>query len=231
MQQTDYRKKILSCCDGFGNLDLDKVDVSFLMGTSQFIDLKDVNIYVTIICIFLTPVFWNVIARWEFYTKKLSTLFGSPFKGCVALALPILLLVCLRDIQYETTLQSQPKWETLEAMPMSKTAASVLLAVGMTLVIWSFWTLGFTGTFFGDYFGILLDKKVTKFPFNIPHDPMYLGSTLNWLGLAIWHASPIGFVFTVLVWTSYQIALTYERPFTDEVYRKKRLQNGRKKDS
>ncbi|XP_033115526.1 phosphatidylethanolamine N-methyltransferase-like isoform X2 [Anneissia japonica] len=162
-------------------------------------------------------------ARWEFYTKRLSTMFGSPFRGCVALAVPIIFFVCLRDIQYETTLKSQPKWELLQTMPVSKTAASGLLAVGMTLVIWSFWTLGFTGTFFGDYFGILLDQKVTKFPYNIPYDPMYLGSTLNFLGLAIWHASPVGFILTGLVGTSYHVALKYERPFTDAIYRQKEL--------
>lgn len=39
--------------------------------------------------------------------------------------------------------------------------------------------------FTGDYFGILMDKKVTAFPFNIMENPMYWGSTANYLGLAL----------------------------------------------
>lgn len=39
--------------------------------------------------------------------------------------------------------------------------------------------------FAGDYFGILLDEKVTVFPFNIMENPMYWGSTANYLGLAL----------------------------------------------
>lgn len=39
--------------------------------------------------------------------------------------------------------------------------------------------------FSGDYFGILMDEKVTGFPFNIIENPMYWGSTANYLGLAL----------------------------------------------
>ncbi|CAJ0968134.1 unnamed protein product, partial [Ranitomeya imitator] len=36
-----------------------------------------------------------------------------------------------------------------------------------------------------DYFGILMEEKVTGFPFNIMENPMYWGSTANYLGLAL----------------------------------------------
>jgi methylene-fatty-acyl-phospholipid synthase len=45
--------------------------------------------------------------------------------------------------------------------------------------------LGITGTFLGDYFGILMKEKVTGFPFNITNDPMYNGSSLLFLADAI----------------------------------------------
>jgi methylene-fatty-acyl-phospholipid synthase len=45
--------------------------------------------------------------------------------------------------------------------------------------------LGITGTFLGDYFGILMKEKVTGFPFNLTSDPMYNGSSLIFLGDAI----------------------------------------------
>lgn len=37
----------------------------------------------------------------------------------------------------------------------------------------------------GDYFGILKEARVTTFPFNIVDNPMYWGSTANYLGWAV----------------------------------------------
>lgn len=45
--------------------------------------------------------------------------------------------------------------------------------------------LKLTFVFPGDYFGILMDEKVTGFPFSITENPMYWGSTANYLGLAL----------------------------------------------
>lgn len=42
-----------------------------------------------------------------------------------------------------------------------------------------------TGTYLGDYFGILMSARVTGFPFNLFSDPMYVGSTFAFLGGAI----------------------------------------------
>ncbi|KAG1718321.1 hypothetical protein EDB19DRAFT_1974955 [Suillus lakei] len=42
------------------------------------------------------------------------------------------------------------------------------------LVVTSTWALGVTGTFLGDYFGILMDHHVQGFPFNVLRDPMYV---------------------------------------------------------
>ena len=39
--------------------------------------------------------------------------------------------------------------------------------------------------FAGDYFGLLLKKRVTGFPFNIMNNPMYWGSTMNFLGYSL----------------------------------------------
>ncbi|KAJ8362824.1 hypothetical protein SKAU_G00116550 [Synaphobranchus kaupii] len=50
----------------------------------------------------------------------------------------------------------------------------------------------------GDYFGILMEQKVTGFPFNVMENPMYWGSTANYLGHAlivsvfVHHDEPIG---------------------------------------
>ncbi len=41
------------------------------------------------------------------------------------------------------------------------------------------------GTFLGDYFGILMSKKVEGFPFNVLDNPMYVGSTMIFLSGAL----------------------------------------------
>jgi len=51
------------------------------------------------------------------------------------------------------------------------------------------WALGITGTYLGDYFGILMDARVTGFPFNVLENPMYIGSTMNFLGISLWYGT------------------------------------------
>jgi phosphatidylethanolamine N-methyltransferase len=46
-----------------------------------------------------------------------------------------------------------------------------------------------TGTFLGDYFGILMSARVEGFPFNVLRDPMYVGSTLCFAATALWCGS------------------------------------------
>jgi Phospholipid methyltransferase len=42
--------------------------------------------------------------------------------------------------------------------PLDVIIPALLVAVGQTLVLSSTWQLGITGTFLGDYFGILMDE-------------------------------------------------------------------------
>jgi methylene-fatty-acyl-phospholipid synthase len=83
------------------------------------------------------------------------------------------------------------------------------------------WALGVTGTYLGDYFGILMDAPVTSFPFNVTDAPMYHGSTLNFLATAIWSGKPAGLVLTGLVALCYKVARMYEDPFTGMIYQKR----------
>lgn len=91
------------------------------------------------------------------------------------------------------------------------------------------YALGVTGTYLGDYFGILMDAPVTTFPFNVTDAPMYHGSTLSFLATAIWSGKPAGLVLTGLVAVAYKIARTYEDPFTGMIYAKREQARGGKK--
>jgi len=106
------------------------------------------------------------------------------------------------------------------------TLLPILLVGGGQVLVWSStWQLGITGTFLGDYFGILMDNRVTSFPFNIIENPMYIGSTLSFVGVALWyecssyswpsltlarHERPAGLFITAYVYIAYKIALRYE---------------------
>lgn len=92
---------------------------------------------------------------------------------------------------------------------------------GNTLVLTSMWALGVTGTYLGDYFGILMDKMVTGFPFSVCSAPMYYGSTMSFLGTAILFGKPAGVLLTVEVLLVYLVALRFEDPFTGEIYAKR----------
>ena len=73
--------------------------------------------------------------------------------------------------------------------PYDTIVPASLVLLGQIFVVSSTWALGITGTFLGDYFGILMDHRVEGFPFNILRDPMYVGSTMCFLGGALWWVS------------------------------------------
>lgn len=91
-----------------------------------------------------------------------------------------------------------------------KVAAAALFAAGNVLVLSSMWALGVTGTYLGDYFGILMEDRVTSFPFNVTDNPMYYGSVLSFAGTALWFAKPAGLFLSAFVLVMYMIALRFE---------------------
>lgn len=157
----------------------------------------------------------------EYRTKFLTRLFGGNRQAaCYALAATIFSLGLIRDFLYERALRDQPSHPALEG-PLVNYAAYALLAVGNLFVISSTWQLGITGTFLGDYFGILMDGIVTGFPFNITNAPMYYGSTMSFLGTALLYGKPAGILITLHVLVVYLIAIQFENPFTAGIYAKR----------
>ena len=134
-----------------------------------------------------------------------------------------------RPNRYFNALQDQPRVRLLPA-PLDTLLPAALFAFGQTLVVTSTWALGVTGTFLGDYFGILMDHRVEGFPFNVLRDPMYVGSTMCFAATALWcvpllalllhgmrlmfhfcrYERPIGLLITLYVYVAYTIALKFE---------------------
>lgn len=150
----------------------------------KHIDLTDVTFWQAAIIILIHPVLWNVLGRFEYYTRAISRVFVKPVIGVYLLALWIFLAGLYRDALFVIAMKTQPKLDQLDSPLFTATAAAAML-VGAVLVLTSFFQLGMCGTYLGDYFGILMEKRVTAFPFNVVDDPMYDGSTLIFLGKAI----------------------------------------------
>lgn len=94
----------------------------------------------------------------------------------------------------------------------------VIMAVSTTLVLASSAKLGITGTYLGDYCGVLMEKRVTGFPFNVLDNPMYTGGTGNFLGLALRANNAVGVALTLLASAVYVFISKLEGPFTAMIY-------------
>ncbi|XP_071490211.1 phosphatidylethanolamine N-methyltransferase-like [Diadema antillarum] len=188
---------------------------------------SDPNLYYSMAVIIFNPVFWNVAARLEYRKKLLTRLFGSPYKGCTLLGSAIMFLSVLRMRRFQLAVENQYRWPLLETDAMWM-IGSLVLAIGLTLGTSSLWKLGFFGTVMGDYFGILMDEKVTSFPFNVCNNPMYVGVTLEYVGAALQFASPAGLLLAALVGVMYSIAICSEEPFTERIYAERAAEEKKK---
>ncbi|KAF2486854.1 phospholipid methyltransferase-domain-containing protein [Neohortaea acidophila] len=189
--------------------------------TNGLVDFSQPSLWISAASIIFNPTFWNIAARTEYRHHTLTKLAGgNALYGCYGLAITIFSLGIFRDALYERALRPQPTHPLL-LTPLSQALAVALLASGNVLVLSSMWALGITGTYLGDYFGILMDDIVTGFPFNVTGSPMYWGSAMSFAGSALWFGKPAGLVLTVLVVICYRVALGFEDPFTAEIYAKR----------
>ncbi|PWN35540.1 putative OPI3-methylene-fatty-acyl-phospholipid synthase [Meira miltonrushii] len=183
-------------------------------------DFSQRSFWVAAVSIIFNPLFWNFTAQNEYRHKTITKLLGNrPYYGCYLLGASIFLLGILRDHLYNQALSKQPINGYL-ALPFVKYFGGLLILAGQVLVISSMYALGVTGTYLGDYFGILMPHIVTGFPFNVVSDPMYFGSSLSFIGVALWYAKPAGLILSVLLSIVYVVALKFESPFTAEIYKK-----------
>ena len=179
----------------------------------------------TVAVIFLCPLIWNSIARtFRYYTHTLqpNTSTGTRYALCYAMTVWIFAFSCFRDWLFHQTVYSQPSLPALSSLSsITHPLAAALIAFGQLLVLSSFYQLGITGTFLGDYVGILMQQPVTAFPFSLFSNPMYVGSTLCFVGSSLWYDSLAGLCLSGWIWLVYAIALQFEGPYTDMIYRQR----------
>ncbi|TFK37524.1 phospholipid methyltransferase-domain-containing protein [Crucibulum laeve] len=191
---------------------------SLFSALDNIVDLNKASLAISLLAIAFNPTAWNIVARNEYANKTITRTFGGNARyGCYFLAVMIFSFGLLRDSLYHRALEDQPRVSLLPE-PYATLVPAALFIVGQTFVITSTWALGVTGTFLGDYFGILMDHRVEGFPFNVLRDPMYVGSTMCFAAGALWYERPAGLLITIYVYIVYIIALRYEGPFTDMIY-------------
>ncbi|KAK1221583.1 Phosphatidyl-N-methylethanolamine N-methyltransferase [Marasmius sp. AFHP31] len=186
------------------------------------VDTSKPSLWIALGAITFNPLAWNIVARNEYRNKTITRIFGGNARyGCYFLAVMIFSFGILRDSLYRRALMEQPKAHMLSE-PYATYVPYALIGLGQVFVITSTWALGITGTFLGDYFGILMDHRVEGFPFNVLRDPMYVGSTMSFVGGAFLVQRPAGLIVALYVYIVYMIALRYEGqvflPFTDMIY-------------
>lgn len=168
----------------------------------------------TVAVIILCPLIWNVLARsLRYYTSTIApnTSTTTRYALCYAMTVWIFAFSSYRDILVHQNMSSQHPHPLLQQYAhITHILGIACVVIGQIFVLSSFWALGITGTFLGDYVGILMDAPVTHFPFSVLKDPMYDGATLCFLGTSLYYDSPAGLFFTAVIYIVYQIALRFE---------------------
>lgn len=170
--------------------------------------------------VMLNPLFWNVLSRLEYRTQLVSKVTGGPRRGVTVLAAGILFFNYVRTSIFHKVMDYHTTCEPMQN-PYFNAVGFLFVITGTILVISSSYQLGFFGSFMGDYFGLLLEEKVTNFPFSVVDDPMYVGSGLVYLGFSFQNASVVGLVLTGFIALSYVVAILIEKPFTVQIYANK----------
>lgn len=190
--------------------------------SSTIINFNDSHLYYTCCIIILCPLIWNILARLCYAFLPKNTPKYIRYIACYLLMIWIFSFSSYRDYLVRKTIQNQPKLIISEEYSnLLKLISIVIFILGQIFVLSSFYALGITGTFLGDYCGILMDAPVTTFPFNVLNNPMYIGSTLSFLALALYYISPIGILLTIEIYIVYRIALLFEEPYTTWIYAQK----------
>jgi phosphatidylethanolamine/phosphatidyl-N-methylethanolamine N-methyltransferase len=180
------------------------------------------SILVAATAIAASPTIWNIVARNEYRNKTISKLVGSNVTGAYLMAAWIFFSSLGRDKLFDEAMQKNAAAVLTKDAGAAKVLAAAGYAMftgGSVLVLSAYYRLGITGTYLGDYFGILMRERVTAFPFSHFDNPMYNGATMCFLGMALRANSLVGVGLSAWVYAVYQASsLRYENPFTTMIY-------------
>ena len=192
---------------------------TYLNDILSYVDIYNKTLLISIVMIIVCPVTFYLIARWEFQTKFFTKIVGDNRLAADIFAHIVIQMGIFRNFIFSKAIKEQVAYPIDEEYKLWVTMLGYgIIFFGISLVYLSYYRLGIYGIYYADSFGILCKEKVTAFPYNVIDNPLYIGSTSVFLGLAILHNSPTGLLLTVLVWFMYKLASLMENPMTDLIY-------------
>lgn len=170
-----------------------------------------------------SPLIWNIVVQNEYKKHTMERTLGGKYRACYAMAAWIFFSSLYRDYLFQRAIDTNRSLNLTSDSKIAeilKMVGTASIAGGMTLVMSAYYRLGITGTYLGDYFGILMKERVTAFPFSHFENPMYLGSTLSFLGIALRENNSVGVALAAWVYAVYHVSTTYfEGPYTTKIYK------------
>ncbi len=176
----------------------------------QMINFKNPLLWLSGMHIFFNVIYWNITSRIQYKTKIFSKLFGNKKIAVYIHTILIFSFGLSRDFLYKYVVNTSSNSFPIIDNQYMTFLGYLMLLLGITLVSSATYKLGIIGTFNGDAYGFLLPSIITSFPFNIFNAPMYLGSTLNFLGYAFINKSATGIFLTILVAAAYFFGTFFE---------------------
>ena len=176
----------------------------------QFINFRNPLLWLSAIHIIFNVLYWNITSRIQYKTKIFSNLFGNKKKAVYIHTILIFSFGLSRDFLYKYVVNTSNNFFPLIDNQYILYIGYMILLMGIILVLSATYKLGIIGTFNGDAYGFLLPSIITSFPFNLFSAPMYLGSTLNFLGYAIINKSITGLFLSILVGIAYFCGTFFE---------------------
>jgi len=182
--------------------------------------LLSTEVLLAAITIILSPTTWTIVARIEFKTKFFSKFVGDNVIAADCFAMLLIEMGIFRSYCFYnavTTFNDTIDIPAMFIIPLY-VFATCLVVWGLILNIMVVFRIGIHGIYYGDYFGILGKEICTKFPFSVASHPLYIGSTLVYLGDALLCRSLVGLLLTFLAYFMYHVVSILEAPVTILIY-------------
>ena len=173
---------------------------------SMYIDFKNDTLWIAIFYIFLNLLSWLIIPHIEFKYKVFTKLLkGQSDRAADFVAYFMIYIGTIRNYYMDESVKNNIILDLGIFNYPSYLIGGIMVILGGSLVIGSFYRLGLRGLYFGDHFGFFFKEKVTAFPYDMFESPQYVGTIMIHFGFGFCYRSATGFLFALLYMLCYII--------------------------
>lgn len=168
----------------------------------------------------LSVLVWGLLPHLQYKYKLISKLVGNDMeKAADGLAFLLIHIGTFRNYAFTEAIFSNKRHDFGQYNILFIILGVLVLIFGSILWITSLLKLGLRGSYFGDHFGFIFNRKVESFPFNILENPQYTGSKLFLLGQSIIFRSITGLVLTLTTSLLYSfLFFAFEKKNMKKIY-------------